>query len=60
MKLSDAELIQIGLNVQEYRRRGGASVLQKRGKSWFSELGKKSAARKKALKETKSKLSLDS
>lgn len=54
MKLSDAELIAIGLKVQEYRKRGGVSVLHKFGKKHFSELGKLSALkRKNALKTTK-------
>lgn len=50
MKLSDDELIAIGLQVQEARTKGGITVLNKLGKKWFSELGKRSAAKKKLLK----------
>lgn len=48
--LNDNDLIALGLKMQEWRTKGGVSVLKSRGKSWFSELGKKSAAKKKLLK----------
>lgn len=51
MKLSDAELIAIGLNVQEYRRRGGVSVKNKFGVGYFKELQKRAVAKRKENKE---------
>lgn len=50
MKLSDQELIAIGLNVQSWRKKGGKSVLKKRGNSWFKELNKKSIAKRRENK----------
>lgn len=46
MKLSDNDLIALGLKVQEWRRKGGVSVKESRGSSWFSKLGKLSAAKR--------------
>lgn len=48
--MSDDELIAMGLQVQEARRKGGMVVLQKFGKKHFSLLGKRSAEKKKLLK----------
>jgi CRISPR/Cas system type I-B associated protein Csh2 (Cas7 group RAMP superfamily) len=50
MTLSDSELIAIGLQVQEARRKGGRTVYKMYGKEHFSKLGKISAEKKKALK----------
>lgn len=46
MKLSDNELIAIGLQIQEARRKGGRTVFEKYGAGHFSKLGKLSAAKK--------------
>lgn len=50
MKLSDNELIAIGLQVQEARKKGGTMVLKKYGHGHFSKLGKLSAEKKKKVK----------
>lgn len=50
MKLTDTELIAIGLQVQEARRKGGVTVLNKLGKKHFSMLGKLSAEKRRAKK----------
>ena len=47
---TDQELIAYGLQVQAARTKGGKMVLEKYGKTHFSLLGKKSAEKKKALK----------
>lgn len=49
MKLSDSELIAIGLQVQEARRKGGKTVLKLYGPGHFSKLGKLSAEKKRKL-----------
>lgn len=49
MKLSDDELIAIGLQVQEARRKGGRTVYKMYGKEHFSKLGKISAEKKRVL-----------
>ena len=56
---SDNDLIALGLKVQEWRTKGGVSVMKKYGKDHFSMLGKMSAERKKALKEGKNRLPID-
>ena len=53
MTLSDSELIAIGLQVQEARKKGGRTVYKLYGASHFSKLGKISAEKKKALKNEK-------
>jgi hypothetical protein len=50
MTLTDAQLIALGLQIIEARKKGGRMTLQKYGKSHFSDLGKKSAEVKKAKK----------
>lgn len=45
-KLSNAELIAIGLQVQEARRKGGKTIYKIYGKEYFSKLGKLSALKK--------------
>jgi len=50
MTLSDSELIAIGLQVQEARRKGGKTVYKLYGASHFSKLGKISAEKKKKSK----------
>lgn len=50
MTLSNDELIAIGLQVQEARRKGGKTVYKLYGSSHFSKLGKISAEKKKKAK----------
>ena len=50
MKLSDNELIAMGLQVQEARRKGGKTVYKLYGAAHFSKLGKISAEKKRKLK----------
>lgn len=45
--LSDNDLIALGLKMQEWRTKGGVSVMKKYGKDHFSILGKKSAEKRK-------------
>lgn len=52
MTLTEAEMkyIAIGMQVEEARRKGGVTVLNKLGKKWFSQLGKLSAEKRRAKK----------
>ena len=51
MKLTDAELIAIGLQVQEARRKGGKTVFKKYGHDHFSKLAKLSNKRRQENKD---------
>lgn len=52
MTLTEEEMkyIAIGMQVEEARRKGGVTVLNKLGKKWFSQLGKLSAEKRKQNK----------
>lgn len=50
MKLSDQELIAIGLQVQEARRKGGVTIFKKYGREYYKELNKRSVASRQAKK----------
>ena len=52
MTLSDFELIAIGLQVQEARRKGGKTVYKLYGSAHFSKLGKLSAKKKAKMKNS--------
>lgn len=52
MKFSDQQLIALGLQIIEARRKGGRMVLKKYGLSYFSKLGKLSAEKRKNAKLT--------
>lgn len=50
-KKTNDQLIAIGLQIQEARRKGGETVYKTYGSEHFSKLGKISAAKKKSKKE---------
>lgn len=53
MKITtDAQLIAMGLQVQEARRKGGRTVFKKYGADHFSKLGKISAEKRKNVKSS--------
>lgn len=54
--VTDEELIAMGMQVLEARRKGGRTTLKKYGAEHFANLGRKSAEKKKILKIGSSKL----